>query len=231
LGRYEQRTRDARKKLNDYQSEIGRKVGYVKEQKELELQGTYIPTEAAGLRLSDEVQSQANLSGVFISVINSLLRQPSSGKTNAFFDEAAVTVNFRSGEKELVDFLWRLADKDTLVRAKSMQLGTDPARQNLQGTLTLVKSFPRKPPAKPTAVSPRAAEAGAKPATGAAPAAATAPKAPVTTGSIPVTKPTGAKPTTSISPAPGPTVSPIPAPMPTGGTNRSRRTMPAPAKP
>jgi len=51
----------------------------------------------------------------------------------------------------LVDFLWRLADKETLVRAKSMQLGTDPPRQLLQGTLTLVKSFQRRPPPKTSA--------------------------------------------------------------------------------
>src|SRR5436190_21038224 len=152
-GRYEQRIQDAQAKLKSYQDEISKKAFYDVERKNLEQQGNFVPTEEAGLRLSTEVSSQAALSGVTITSITQLQRNQSGGKTNTFFDEAAVTVNFNTTEQELVDFLWRLADKETLIRAKSMTLGTDPSRMRLQGNITLVKSFQRRPLAKVTAVT------------------------------------------------------------------------------
>lgn len=165
----EQRTKDARSKLQNYKTEIGKKPAYEKELKELESQGGYVPTEEAALRLSQEINSQAALSGVTITQIQPLIRQGSGGKTNAFFEEASVTVNINTSEKELLDFLFRLADKDMLIRAKSMQLSPDPSRMRLQGPITLVKSFQRRPPVK------AATAAAAKPAPSATKPAASAP--------------------------------------------------------
>ena len=57
-----------------------------------------------------------------------------------------------TGEKELIDFLYRMAQNDLLIRAKSMQLQPDiPNRYKLQGSITLVKSYQRKAPPKPAA--------------------------------------------------------------------------------
>ena len=175
----EQRTKDAAVKLQNYKTEIGKKPAYEKELKELEQQGTQVATEEAALRLSQEVNSQAALSGVTITSITPLQRQGTGGKTNTFFDEASVTVNINTSEKELLDFLFRLADKDMLIRARSMQLSPDPSRMRLQGPITLVKSFQRRPPVK-------AATAAAKPA--AAAPAATTPK-PVTPAPAPAPVP------------------------------------------
>src|SRR6185503_1226316 len=114
-GRNQNRIDAARIKLKTYQDEIGKKPVYEKELRELEKSGAPVPSEEAGLRLSQEVSSQAALSGVSITSMTQMQRnqQGPAGKTNAFFDEAAVTVNLNSGEKELVEFLWRLADRDT----------------------------------------------------------------------------------------------------------------------
>jgi Tfp pilus assembly protein PilO len=218
-GIYEQRARDARKKLNDYQQEIQKRPGYQKELKELQNQGGFVPTEQAALRLSEEINSQAALSGVQITSITPLQRQASGGKTNAFFEEATVTVNINSDETNLVDFLYRLADKNLLIRAKSMNIGPDPSRMRLQGPITLVKSYQRRPP--PTKASTTtAASAAAKPA--ASPPAAK----PTPTPAPPRNEPT-------VNPAPkpaAPPTTPPPATAPPSITNRVRR-MPAPVKP
>ncbi len=239
-GKYERRIVDATANLRKYQDEIGRRSRYEKELRELESQGPLVPTEEAGLRLSQEVNSQAALSGVTINSITPLQRQGSGGKTNAFFEEAAVTINIKSGEKELIDFLFRLADKDMLIRAKSMQLGTDPARMSLQGQITLVKSFQRRPTTKGSTVAAASPKAAALPA-------ATAPKTNLPTPKTnALTKPattvpasTSAPPTSTPKPtlfpaptrSPGPAApAPTPAPKPSGGTNSIRR-LPTPFKP
>jgi hypothetical protein len=238
-GRNEQRIKDFRSTLKKYQDEINKKPGYEKELKELETRGGYVPTEEAGLRLSTEVSSQAALSGVTITSMTTMSRNSgtAAGKTNAFFDEAAVTVNVNSGEKEFIDFLWRLADKETLIRAKSMQLGPDlPARMRLQGQITLVKSFQRRPP-------PRATVPTTKPAASSATTTASAPaEVPTKSNTVvrtnarpmspPVTPTTGPKPPPNVTPGTPPAMpSPIPAPTPSGGTNRFRRALPTPARP
>lgn len=216
-GRFEQRSRDASKKLSDYKAEIQKGPGYSNELRTLESQGGYVPTEEAGLRLAQEVGSQALLSGVTTTGVTPVQRQGNTGKTNAFFDEAAVSVNFNStGEKELVDFLYRLADKDLLIRAKSLQIGSDPSQMRLQGNITLVKSYQRRPPPKAPATKLTATSAAGTP--GPAPKVEASPKpaAPAAPAVAPAT----------------PAAIPTPAPPPAGAnTNRSRRALPAPVKP
>jgi Tfp pilus assembly protein PilO len=208
-GKYDQRIHDANATLKKYQDEINKRSTYTNQLAQLENSGVYVPSEEAALRLSQEVNSQATLSGVTFSSITPMQRQGSGGKTNAFFEEAAVTITVNTGEKELVDFLYRLADKDLLIRAKSMTIGPDPSQTRLQGQITLVKSLQRRPPKTTTAA------AVAKPA--ATPAASPA---------KPVTPP----PTSAIPAQPRP-ITPQPAPTPSGGTNRPRRSVPSPAKP
>jgi hypothetical protein len=219
-GKYQQRILDSETKLKGYQDEINKRDAYQKDLNELKKGGSYVPTEEAALRLSQEVNSQAALSGVTITSITPLTRQTTTGKTNAFFEEAAVTVNVNTGEKELIDFLFRLADKETLVRAKSMNISTDPSRMRLQGQVTLVKSFQRRPPPKVTA----AVTAAPKPPPSGPPASSK---------SEPTAKPPSkpATPTTAapvVTPAAPKATSAPPAAL--SGTNRVRR-MPAPVKP
>lgn len=180
-GRYEQRIREARSLRDKYNAEIGRQREYETRLKSLQQQGSQVASEEAALRLQQEVIGQANLTGLGYGTIANINRSSSSGKTNAFFDEAGVTVTVNTGEKELIDFLVRLADKEMLIRAKSMDIGPDPSGTRLQGNLTLVKSFQRKPPpraaaaARPTtAAATPASKPAATPAGGAG--AATAPK-------------------------------------------------------
>ena len=171
-GRLEKKRQDTQTLAEKYEAENKKRALYDREILALSKQGSEIATEEAALRLAQEVNSQAALSGVTANSITPVSAR-SSGKTNAFFEEASVGVNFISGEKELIDFLYRLADKDLLIRAKQMQLQPDvPGRMRLQGTLNLVKSYQRKSP-------PKAAPAAPVKSTNAPPKTPTPAKAPV----------------------------------------------------
>ena len=154
-GKHQEQRVKALRIVETYKAEIQKADGYKAKIRELSKQGGEVPTETAALRLSQEVSSQAALSGVTLPTITPVSRGPVGNKTNAFFEEATITVTFNTGEKERLDFLYRLADKDLLIRAKSMQLQPDiPGRMRLQGTLTLVKSYQRPTPkAKPVSAT------------------------------------------------------------------------------
>jgi len=148
------------------------------------------------------------------------------GKTNAFFEEQTVVLNVTCGEKELVDFLYRLADKDLLIRAKSMQISPDiQSRMRLQGPITLVKSFQRKQTARSVVTAAAFAPAAPKPAASNTPAPVAPPKTTNIAAQVPRPIPSAVKPATN------PAVrTPIP-PIGPGGTNRLQRRLPTPVIP
>ena len=144
--------------LEKYKAEIANRPVYEAKIRELmKTSGGDVPSEEAALRIYDEVNAQAALAGVNLTSISPVNR--GGGKTNAFFEEASVSIQYNTGEKELIDFLYRIADRDLLIRAKTMTAQPDPTQTRLQGSMQLVKSYQRKPPpkaapAKPTAAAP-----------------------------------------------------------------------------
>src|SRR5262249_35744779 len=148
----------------------------------LQNQGLFVGTEEQVATLQNEVMSQAALSGVTVLRYNPVTRT-SGGRTNAFFEEASLDITVNSGEKELVDFLFNLGARNSLIRVGMMNLGRDPTGIKLQGGITLVESFQKKPPPKIAAL------------TAAAPAAKT---------SNPPAKPTNVPSTKTVAPPPKP---------------------------
>jgi hypothetical protein len=212
-GKANQRARDASEKLRLYQAEIAKVKTYEKQVRELEGQGQNVASEEQVVRFQGDVNSLALLTQVQIESITSPTRSPTV-RSNAFFEEQTITLTANTGEKELVDFLWRLADQESLTRVRSMQLAPEPQRFRLKTTLTLVKSYQRKQPAKPAAAKP--ATTAAKPAaTAAKPAAAPATPKPAAP-STPAAQPTNTSkraPRALITP-PGSGAAPVPAPAP-----------------
>jgi hypothetical protein len=152
LGRSEQGLSDVQKDLKKFQDEIDKQATYTRQLRELQEGGQFISTEEQGLRLSQEVNNQASLTGV--SILSSTPGTRGSGKTNQFFDEQTLQIAINCDEPPLVEFLYNLAARESLTRVRSMTLGPDPKRERLQGNITLVKSFQRKPPAKSAAAAP-----------------------------------------------------------------------------
>ncbi len=158
----------SRQTLQRYETEIKRKGQYEQQLKQLESAGSFVAQEDQASKLMSEVTSQAALSGVTVLQYNPGPRG-AAGKTNSFFEEQTMAISVNTGEKELIDFLYSLGNGGSLVRVRSMTLSPEvPNKYKLQGNMTLVESFQKKPPARPAASSPAPAKAGAPAKTNAA---------------------------------------------------------------
>jgi hypothetical protein len=136
----------ALKDLQKFNDEVRKKPEYERKLRELESQGAYVGSEEQALALQRDVNNQAILSAVQVNRFDSAPRS-STGRTNAFFEEQTLIITIsNTGEKELVDFLYNLGARSSLIRVKSMSLSPDPTRMKLQGSMTLVASFAKKPP-------------------------------------------------------------------------------------
>jgi len=84
-------------------------------------------------------------------------------KTNEFFHEKTMRIDFSSKESDIVKFLWKLGGSDSMVRVSDMRVRPDKNRYRLEGWMNLTASYQKDPKAvrtQPAAV----AEAKAKPA-------------------------------------------------------------------
>lgn len=153
---WKQRRADAEKRLKQFNDELAKRTVYERQLRELESQGAYVGTEEQALSLQRDVANQALLSGVQVNRYDPQARVPTGSRTNAFFEEQGLVITVITGEKELVDFLYNLGTRSSLIRVRSMRLSRDPTGMKLQGNITLVASFAKKPPPKPAAPPPKA---------------------------------------------------------------------------
>ncbi len=149
--------------LKSYRDEVARIPDYTARLDRLEGQGSAVLPADQALQLQRAVQNQATASGVAITSTRTVPNVASS--TNAYFDEQTVVIGVNTGDKELVDFLVALGSGNSMIRAKDLDLRPDPSQLKLNGNITLVASYQKKPkppapppgaPAKPssTAVTP-----------------------------------------------------------------------------
>lgn len=146
----------SRKTLQSYEAEIARIPTYEARLAELEGQGSAVLQEEQALQLLRTVQLQAQQHHVTITSTRAGLPGPTTS-TNAFFDEQTVQIGVNTGEKELVQFLLALGSGGSLIRVRDMDLRPDPPRFRLNGTITLVASYQKKPKTtRPPASAPPA---------------------------------------------------------------------------
>jgi len=139
----------AERTLFQYKQEMDKMPGNQTKFSNLEKAGQTVNSEEQAIKLSSTIYNQAALSGVAINGYVELRQSATSTKPNQFFDEKGGTVSVAAEEKSLVDFLYNLGMGGSLIRVRSMTLGTDvPARQKLQGSLQMVASYARKAPPK-----------------------------------------------------------------------------------
>jgi hypothetical protein len=174
LGRVQQQTRDARATLNMFQKEIDREPAYKRRIQQLAEQGAVVAEASRALELSREVTSQALVCGVQVKSYDTV-RGGSNVRTNAFFDEQSLGISIISGEKELLCFLYSLAERSSLIRVRSMNLQPEPPhRYRLQANITLVGSYQKQFPSRPAQTASPSTPAPAPTAT--AKTAATPPR-------------------------------------------------------
>lgn len=155
VGKRHQIALDTRAK---YEKEIAQTAAYTSQISKLESEGVAVPVEDQALNFLTTIQNQAVQSGV--QIITST-RQPE--RTNQFFLERAQGLTVQSTEAQLVDFLYKLGDGNSLIRVRALSLRPDAPRQALSGNLTLIASYQKKPSAR---TAPAAAPAPAPAVTG-----------------------------------------------------------------
>ncbi|MBI3882036.1 MAG: hypothetical protein HY301_18490, partial [Verrucomicrobia bacterium] len=71
----------------------------------------------------------------------------SGAKSSDFYDEYQLRITTNSGEKELVDFLFKLGANNSLIRVRDLTVQPDPSQTRLAGTIMLVASYQKEKPA------------------------------------------------------------------------------------
>jgi len=192
LGKMQRRIIDERALLAKYQLEVNKAPAYRRLIADLQNDGQVIPTEQQGGDLLRDVQNLSRATKVNITRYD-FRDRGSSLQTNAFFDEKSLVVTIvGTGEKELIDFLFRISSHEMPTRLRAITLSPDPPRQKLAGSATFVRSYQRKPASRSATATPSSGTPSPGPASAPAPST-TAPAPPETNSpapSGPTTSPT-----------------------------------------
>jgi Tfp pilus assembly protein PilO len=134
----------SRRAFKNQQADIARIPEFEGRLTELEGQGSAVLQEEQALQLMRTVQEKAQQHSVVITSTRSGAAGTTT-TTNAFFDEQTVIIGVTTGEKELVNFLHGLGTSNSMIRVRDMDLRPDPPRYRLNGSITLVASYQKKP--------------------------------------------------------------------------------------
>lgn len=148
LGTLESQLIRDRATLERYRREIGRTSQYQRRLAELQRAGQSVATAEQALQLQITVQRQAGASGVAILTTDS--RNVTSLKPSEFFDEQTLRVSANSGDKELVDLLYKLGSGDSLIRVRDLSISPDPSGSRLNSSIAFVASYQKPAPTRPT---------------------------------------------------------------------------------
>jgi Tfp pilus assembly protein PilO len=126
--------------LERYKREISQKPKYEALQRELEATGSQM------LQSENDLQRiiQTQIAASAIQVVRGPVPISTTGKTNQFYQEIGVSLEFTSGGREIVDFLVGVAAQNAMIRVREMRLSPEPSQQRLRGTLVFVGNFQQK---------------------------------------------------------------------------------------
>jgi hypothetical protein len=155
LGQAENQLSASENKLKKYEGEIARASTYERIEDRLKKEGGDVLSEE--LQLQRIIDNQARVSGVQVSRYNPTSRTQ-MGRTNQFFEDQALTIDFTTGGKELVEFLVGLASGNSMIHVQDMTLRPVQGGTRLGGNIVFVASYQKTPAA-------RSVESGAAPKT------------------------------------------------------------------
>lgn len=147
--------------LEKYNNEIAKRGQYERKQRDLEQTGSeMLNSETDFQRI---VSSQAASAGVYVSDLRTGVGGGIGSKTNQFFQEQSISVQFNSGGKEIVDFLVGVAAQNAMIRVREMNIRPDPTGTKLAGSIVFVGNYARPQTNAPTARAAARAAATAAP--------------------------------------------------------------------
>jgi hypothetical protein len=165
FGEWDKVQADLRKDQNTlerYNAEIAKKGTYERKQRELEQTGSEMLNNETDFQRI--VSSQAAAAGVYLTDLRTGSGASLGTKTNQFFQEQSIVVQFSSGGKEIVDFLVGIAAQNEMIRVREMGIRPDATQTKLSGSITFAGNYARPQPAGTSGRGARAAAPPAKPA-------------------------------------------------------------------
>jgi Tfp pilus assembly protein PilO len=147
--------------LKKYRDEIAKEKSYRALEAKLKSEGSDVLTEE--LQLQRIVEQHATAAGFSPGRYAPGVRL-SSGRTNQFFEDQGLTIDFNTFSTNLVEFLVSMASGNSMIRVQEMNLKPDPSGTRLSGSLLFIASYQRKAPprASTAAVAPK--QSGSTPA-------------------------------------------------------------------
>src|SRR5205085_7317759 len=120
LGTAENQLEKSRRTLAKYEAEIAKAPQLERiEQRLKKEEGAEVLTEE--LQLQRIIDKQAQAANVQVSRYNPVMRTQ-IGRTNQFFEDQGLTIDFTTGGKELVEFLIGMASGNSMVHVQDMTL-------------------------------------------------------------------------------------------------------------
>ena len=154
--------------LAHFQGEIDNTDKYNRRISELEGMGSAVVPVEQEFTMRRTINNLTAANGVRVTRLGRM-----TTKTNEFFHEKTMRIDFSSKESDIVKFLWKLGGSDSMVRVSDMRVRPDKNRYRLEGWMNLTASYQKDPKAvrtQPAAVAaakakPAASEAKPKPET------------------------------------------------------------------
>ncbi|MDP6794773.1 MAG: hypothetical protein QGG00_05210 [Verrucomicrobiota bacterium] len=169
-GATQQKIDTAKNDLKRFDGEITNKEKYNRQIRELEGMGSAVVKIEQEVNMRRTINNLTAANGVRVTRLGR-----TTTKTNEFFQEYTMRVDFSSKESNIVNFLWKLGESDSMVRVSDLLLKPDKNRYRLDGWMNLTASYqkdikaPRPRPAAETKPKSEAAKPEAKPTVAAEP--------------------------------------------------------------
>ena len=125
-----------KRNLQSWQKELNSVSSYKNRIKELEGMSSAVVKEDQEVDMSRAINKLEALSGINVSRQGRV-----NSETNTFFIEKSMRIDFSGKENQIVDFLWKLSEGDSLVRVSEMRLRPDKNRYKLEGWMELTASY------------------------------------------------------------------------------------------
>ena len=140
-----------KRNLQSWQKELNSVSSYKNRIKELEGMSSAVVKEDQEVDMSRAINKLEALSGINVSRQGRV-----NSETNTFFIEKSMRIDFSGKENQIVDFLWKLSEGDSLVRVSEMRLRPDKNRYKLEGWMELTASYQKNVIAPVVTVTPSA---------------------------------------------------------------------------
>ena len=161
----------AQTQLNSFTNEISQINDYKKEILKLEGMGSAVVPIEQEVNMRRAINNLTAANGVQVTRTGRM-----TTKTNDFFLEKSMRIDFSSRESDIVKFLWKLGGSDSMVRVSDMSIKPDKNRYRLSGSMNLTASYQKNVKAtQPKATETKSKPVAAKPSE-AKPAAETKPE-------------------------------------------------------